>query len=855
MAKRYQKDIKVVLPKSNPFRDIAVYGAGEEMIKALGGELPDKGKQPDIVPTKNNPHYMKKSNKKGQSPRSILSPEQKMAMEFGWGGALGTVLGTGAALGLTALTGGAAAPLIPAIAGAGASIGGSIGSNIEQGIDKNKQSNQQFQPQYQQPLPQQMQFAKGGMLNKRGIPHRGTSEQMPYQSQMQSYPNLEFGNGEQMLANGGQLEDVEFAKGGIYIKPSKRGTFTAAATKHGKSVQAFASQVLANKENYSSAMVKKANFARNAAKWKHADGGFLQEPTEGVIERRNKNRSREPQEYATFEENFKHMYAQGGRMGAMGPMDVGNIYYADGGMLNHYTGERHENGGIPIGPNAEVEGGETSMKMGMGGEQDSTYIFSDRLQVPGKKHTFAEASKRIDNKYNRRTNDKLSNESKRLELNKLMESQEQERAGLVNSAYQTIAAYGGPIRKYARGGVDPVGRNSYYSGTDPVMNELMRFSAPTSDDNRAMMGYERAKSYLDFGAASKEAYKKADQEDLAFQNEIASQLDQETPSSPYINLNPSIKERIAAKKESRLNQKMKFNPNAYLDNQGNKPDLTAEEMRRDAANIGAVPLRGVSNIATPQRSEFSPQQEADMLKRDMANTKRMGMSPMTSKKITSVPSGYSSPDKLQNIAAPDFNEQAADTSGRFGTGEQWATGLGYGLQGASLLARQLQLSRNKLSPNKAFTMERQLLNADPQLREADISAAIANRNIRDLGASTSSGGAMAGYLAAQAGRTRSKADIMSDLQNRQAQIDMTTGQYNTQAQERAYDKDAADLAAQQTSQAQLFADMGKLGAGVTRDYLLGQSQEGLMGSMYNPYFRYNKQKGRNRYNTEYTGNI
>lgn len=65
-----------------------------------------------------------------------------------------------------------------------------------------------------------------------------------------------------------------YSKGGsIRIKPSKRGTFTAAAKKHGKSVQAFASQVLANKENYSPAMVKKANFARNAAKWKHADGG------------------------------------------------------------------------------------------------------------------------------------------------------------------------------------------------------------------------------------------------------------------------------------------------------------------------------------------------------------------------------------------------------------------------------------------------------------------------------------------------------------------------------------------------------------------------------------------------------
>ena len=63
--------------------------------------------------------------------------------------------------------------------------------------------------------------------------------------------------------------------GGIYIQPSKRGTFTAAAKKHGKSVQAFASQVLANKDNYSPAMVKKANFARNASKWKHADGGPL----------------------------------------------------------------------------------------------------------------------------------------------------------------------------------------------------------------------------------------------------------------------------------------------------------------------------------------------------------------------------------------------------------------------------------------------------------------------------------------------------------------------------------------------------------------------------------------------------
>jgi hypothetical protein len=65
------------------------------------------------------------------------------------------------------------------------------------------------------------------------------------------------------------------ANGGkIYIKPSKRGTFTTAAKSRGMGVQEFASKVLANKEDYSTAMVKKANFARNAAKW-HDEGGPL----------------------------------------------------------------------------------------------------------------------------------------------------------------------------------------------------------------------------------------------------------------------------------------------------------------------------------------------------------------------------------------------------------------------------------------------------------------------------------------------------------------------------------------------------------------------------------------------------
>lgn len=57
--------------------------------------------------------------------------------------------------------------------------------------------------------------------------------------------------------------------GGIHIDPSKKGTFTAAATKHGMGVQEFAARVLRNKEDYSPSLVKKANFARNASKWNH----------------------------------------------------------------------------------------------------------------------------------------------------------------------------------------------------------------------------------------------------------------------------------------------------------------------------------------------------------------------------------------------------------------------------------------------------------------------------------------------------------------------------------------------------------------------------------------------------------
>ena len=71
----------------------------------------------------------------------------------------------------------------------------------------------------------------------------------------------------------GDYPYASYTSGGkIHIKKENRGKFTEAANRAGKSIQAYASQILANKEHYSPTLVKRANFARNASKW-HAEGG------------------------------------------------------------------------------------------------------------------------------------------------------------------------------------------------------------------------------------------------------------------------------------------------------------------------------------------------------------------------------------------------------------------------------------------------------------------------------------------------------------------------------------------------------------------------------------------------------
>lgn len=128
-----------------------------------------------------------------------------------------------------------------------------------------------------------------------------------------------------------------YATGGsIHINPSHRGLFTAWAKRHGMEVQEAARRVMKNREDYSPAIVKRANFARNASRF-HGYGGILH------------------------------------------PKDS---YGLGGSILLH--GPRHEEGGIPY-KGAEVEGGEVIQRIG-----DVDYVLSNRLRVPGTRDTFAQ---------------------------------------------------------------------------------------------------------------------------------------------------------------------------------------------------------------------------------------------------------------------------------------------------------------------------------------------------------------------------------------------------------------------------------------------------------------------------------
>ena len=67
----------------------------------------------------------------------------------------------------------------------------------------------------------------------------------------------------QGMYNVGALGGPLFKEGGIMIKKENRGKFTESANRANMGVQEYARHILANKEDYSPTLIKRANFARN----------------------------------------------------------------------------------------------------------------------------------------------------------------------------------------------------------------------------------------------------------------------------------------------------------------------------------------------------------------------------------------------------------------------------------------------------------------------------------------------------------------------------------------------------------------------------------------------------------------
>lgn len=180
-----------------------------------------------------------------------------------------------------------------------------------------------------------------------------------------------------------------FKEGGIMIKKENRGKFTESANRANMGVQEYARHILANKEDYSTTLIKRANFARN----------------------------------------FGGRKAFGGDLNTYGGTYNGGLEYIDNGG----THEQNPFNGVPMGtdrngtPNL-VEEGETIW---------NDYVFSNRLKVPetltdkyklSKDITFAEASKKLGKEIEETPNDPISKRTFNSFMQDLQQSQEEVKA-------------------------------------------------------------------------------------------------------------------------------------------------------------------------------------------------------------------------------------------------------------------------------------------------------------------------------------------------------------------------------------------------------------------------------------------
>lgn len=180
-----------------------------------------------------------------------------------------------------------------------------------------------------------------------------------------------------------------FKEGGIMIKKENRGKFTESANRANMGVQEYARHILANKEDYSPTLIKRANFARN----------------------------------------FGGRKAFGGDLNTYGGTYNGGLEYINNG----HTHSENPYGGVPMGTDRNgtsnlVEEGETIW---------NDYVFSNRLKVPetltdkyklNKDITFAEASKKLGKEIEETPNDPISKRTFNSFMQDLQQSQEEVKA-------------------------------------------------------------------------------------------------------------------------------------------------------------------------------------------------------------------------------------------------------------------------------------------------------------------------------------------------------------------------------------------------------------------------------------------
>ena len=275
------------------------------------------------------------------------------------------------------------------------------------------------------------------------------------------------------------------------------------------------------------------------------------------------------------------------------------------GNLTEYKGNGHEQGGIPLGQDTEVEGGETSI---------DDYVFSDRIMFePKKKITYADESKRINNRYKKRKGDKYAEEGKLRELEALKVSQEEIRASLGQSdtntpqggdngiqqglgASEGMLAYGGDIPPAIQGSDNVL--------TNQVVSENNLWTAYNKAQDEAMLKGDAEKAQYFFKKKQESVGQNPIDLNIKAGNfDEADRLRKLTYNKDYTK--KAYGGRIPPYNTDSLNS---WNPNATTGNEGRIFIPKSISNDYSAARTRGNEILGEMNKLYPDSTEYTPQQ-------------------------------------------------------------------------------------------------------------------------------------------------------------------------------------------------------------------------------------------------------